>query len=145
MNFMNQDDTICALSTPAGMGAIAVVRLSGNQAFSITEQLFSKKLSDKVSHTAHFGYIKENGAVVDEVLVTVFKNPASFTGEDSVEIACHGSIFIQQEILRLLIQKGARLAGPGEFSLRAFLNKKMDLSQTEDNARFNLGKFKSSS
>lgn len=131
MNFMNQNDTICALSSPAGMGAIALIRLSGKEAFKIVETVFSKKITAKESHTAHFGTLKNDGELIDEVVVTVFKNPTSFTGEDSVEIACHGSVFIQQEILQVLIKKGARMAGPGEFSLRAFMNKKMDLSQTE--------------
>jgi tRNA modification GTPase len=131
MNFQNQDDTICALSTPAGMGAIALIRLSGTKTFEIVEQVFSKSVADKSSHTAHFGTIREGEELIDEVLLTVFKNPASFTGEDSIEIACHGSLYIQEKILALLINKGARLAGPGEFSLRAFLNGKMDLSQTE--------------
>ncbi|WP_027421066.1 tRNA uridine-5-carboxymethylaminomethyl(34) synthesis GTPase MnmE [Crocinitomix catalasitica] len=131
MNFQNQDDTICALSTAAGMGAIALIRLTGDAAFAITEKVFTKKITDKTSHTAHFGKIMDGKDIIDEVLVTVFKNPASFTGEDSVEIACHGSIYIQEKILALLLDNGARLAGPGEFSLRAFLNGKMDLSQTE--------------
>ena len=131
MNFLNQDDTICALSTSAGMGAIAVIRLSGKNAIGITEKIFSKSLVDKPSHTAHFGYLKSKGELIDEVVVTVFKNPASFTGQDSVEIACHGSVYIQERILTVLVENGARMAGPGEFSMRAFMNGKMDLSQTE--------------
>ena len=131
MDFMNQSDTICALSTSAGVGAIAIIRLSGGQSFEIVERVFSKSIADKPSHTAHFGRIKKGNQLLDEVLLTVFKNPASFTGEDSVEIACHGSIYIQEQILELLIENGARMAGPGEFSLRAFMNGKMDLSQTE--------------
>ena len=131
MNFLSQEDTICALSTAAGVGAIALIRLSGKDAIAITESVFSKKLADKATHTAHFGSISQEDQLIDEVLVTVFKNPSSFTGEDSVEIACHGSVYIQQQILELLIAKGARMAGPGEFSLRAFMNGKMDLSQTE--------------
>lgn len=131
MNFLNQDDTICALSTSAGMGAIAVIRLSGKNAIAITEKIFSKSLVDKASHTAHFGYLKSKGELIDEVVVTVFKNPASFTGQDSVEIACHGSVYIQERILTVLVENGARMAGPGEFSMRAFMNGKMDLSQTE--------------
>ncbi|MFD1553220.1 tRNA uridine-5-carboxymethylaminomethyl(34) synthesis GTPase MnmE [Putridiphycobacter roseus] len=125
------ENTICALSTAQGMGAIAVIRVSGPNAFPIVESIFSKSLSDKKSHTAHFGEIRSNDAVIDEVLVTVFKNPTSFTGEDSIEIACHGSVYIQQEIIQLLIEKGAQMAKPGEFSMRAFMNGKMDLSQTE--------------
>lgn len=131
MNFLNQDDTICALSTSAGMGAIALIRLSGENALSITEKIFSKSLQDKATHTAHFGRIKQDDQLIDEVVVTLFKNPGSFTGEDIVEIACHGSVYIQEQILELLILNGARMAGPGEFSLRAFMNAKMDLSQTE--------------
>ncbi|MFT5822113.1 MAG: tRNA modification GTPase [Crocinitomix sp.] len=131
MNFLNQDDTICALSTSAGMGAIALIRLSGANALSITEKIFSKPLQDKATHTAHFGRIKSGDQLIDEVVVTLFKNPGSFTGEDIVEIACHGSVYIQEQILALLIENGARMAGPGEFSLRAFMNAKMDLSQTE--------------
>lgn len=131
MKFQNPEDTICALSTPQGAGAIALIRLSGNQTFSIIDELFSKKLSEKKSHTTHFGTITKENQIIDEVLVHIFKGPNSFTGEDTVEIACHGSTFIQNEILKLLLEKGARLAGPGEFSMRAFLNGKMDLSQTE--------------
>ncbi len=132
MEFMNQEDTICALSTAAGVGAIAIIRLSGKDAFSIVQKIFTKELSNSPSHKAHFGRIvNAKNEVIDEVLVSVFKNPTSFTGEDSVEIACHGSLFIQEEILNLLVESGARMAGPGEFSLRAFMNGKMDLSQTE--------------
>ncbi|MBI3135507.1 MAG: tRNA uridine-5-carboxymethylaminomethyl(34) synthesis GTPase MnmE [Bacteroidetes bacterium] len=131
MNFQNPSDTICALSTAAGVGAIALIRLSGKDAIAIANQVFSKDLANVKSHTAHFGKLFQGNEVLDEVVVTVYRNPRSFTGEDSVEIACHGSRYIQQEILKLLLQKGARLAGPGEFSLRAFMNGKMDLSQTE--------------
>jgi tRNA modification GTPase len=128
---MTNQDTICALSTAPGIGAIAIIRVSGHKAFQIVESVFSKSLSDKPSHTSHFGVVKENNQIIDEVLVTIFKNPTSFTGEDSIEIACHGSVFIQQQIIHLLIKNGARMANPGEFSMRAFLNGKMDLSQTE--------------
>ncbi|MBK6525391.1 MAG: tRNA uridine-5-carboxymethylaminomethyl(34) synthesis GTPase MnmE [Crocinitomicaceae bacterium] len=131
MNFQNPNDTICALSTASGVGAIALIRLSGKDAVEITNAIFSKNLTTVATHTAHFGRILKDSDLLDEVVVTVYKNPKSFTGEDSVEIACHGSRFIQSEILKLLIEKGARLAGPGEFSLRAFMNGKMDLSQTE--------------
>lgn len=131
MNAYTDQDTICALSTSPGMGAIAVIRVSGPTAFQVAESVFSKTLADKSSHTAHFGLIKQDEYILDEVLVTVFKNPKSFTGEDSVEIACHGSVYIQQQIINLLLTKGARLAKPGEFSMRAFMNGKMDLSQTE--------------
>jgi len=126
-----QQDTICALATADGVGAIAIIRVSGIDTFKIVENIFSKSLIDKDSHTAHFGVIKNENEIIDEVLLTVFKNPKSFTGEDSVEIACHASPFIQQEILKLLLHNGARMAKPGEFSMRAFMNGKMDLSQTE--------------
>ena len=131
MHHLQSTDTICALSTAPGMGAIAIVRVSGSKSFSTVESIFSKSLLDKTSHTAHFGKILDGEEVIDEVLVTIFKNPASFTGEDSIEIACHGSVFIQKTILELLLKNGARLAKPGEFSMRAFMNGKMDLSQTE--------------
>ncbi|MDX1351292.1 MAG: tRNA uridine-5-carboxymethylaminomethyl(34) synthesis GTPase MnmE, partial [Putridiphycobacter sp.] len=131
MEHMQSTDTICALSTAPGMGAIAIIRVSGLEAFRIVESIFSKTLSDKQSHTAHFGKIVDDGIIVDEVLATLFKNPASFTGEDSVEIACHGSVYIQQSILELLLKNGCRMAKPGEFSMRAFMHGKMDLSQTE--------------
>jgi len=130
MNILEQD-TICALATAPGMGAIAIIRISGHKSFEVVEKIFSKSISDKDSHTVHFGLIKENDTIIDEVIVTVFKNPKSFTGEDSVEITCHGSVFIQQQIIQLLIRSGARMAKAGEFSMRAFMNGKMDLSQTE--------------
>ena len=131
MKFENPEDTICALSTPQGLGAISLIRLSGKDAITIVDSVFSKTLAKVESHTAHFGIIKKDDSILDEVLVTVFKDPNSFTGENLIEIGCHGSPFIQAEILKLLISKGARLAGPGEFSMRAFFNGKMDLSQTE--------------
>jgi tRNA modification GTPase len=131
-------DTICALATPAGPGAIAVIRLSGNKALEIGDAVFLKKktksvfqLSKAKSHTLHFGDIKDGDKIIDEVLIAVFKNPHSYTGEDTLEISCHGSVFIQQQIIKLLIAKGARMAEPGEFTLRAFLNGKLDLSQAE--------------
>ena len=130
MNILEQD-TICALATAPGMGAIAIIRVSGHKSFQVVEKIFSKTVTDKDSHTVHFGLIKDNDKIVDEVVVTVFKNPKSFTGEDSIEITCHGSVFIQQQIIQLLIRSGARMAKAGEFSMRAFMNGKMDLSQTE--------------
>jgi len=126
-----EQDTICALSTAPGMGAIAIIRISGNKTFDVVESIFSKPIKDKNSHSAHFGLIKDGQKIIDEVLLTVFKNPKSFTGEDSVEITCHGSVFIQEQIIQLLIRSGARMAKAGEFSMRAFMNGKMDLSQTE--------------
>lgn len=125
-------DTICALSTANGMGAIAVIRVSGKYALTITSAIFSKDLTTKESHTAHFGVIRDaQGLTIDEVLVTVLKEGKSFTGENTTEIACHGSVFIQNEILRLLLDNGCRLAEPGEFTMRAFFNGKLDLSQAE--------------
>lgn len=131
MKFENPNDTICAISSPQGNGAISLIRLSGKNAISLISSIFTKDLSKSESHKAHFGVIKKGDEPIDEVLVTVFRSPNSFTGEDLVEIGCHGSVFIQSEIMQLLITNGARVAGPGEFSLRAFLNGKMDLSQTE--------------
>ncbi len=129
---LNKDKTICALSTPAGMGAIALIRLSGNAVFDIIKNSFKKDLSKVNSHTAHFGTFTDNqGNIIDEVLITVFKAPHSFTGENVLEIACHGSTFIQQQIINQLLENGAVLAAPGEFTLRAFLNNKMDLSQAD--------------
>lgn len=136
-NYLLNDDTIAALATPHGSGAIAVIRLSGKEAISITEKVFKSKslkpklLVGKASHTAHFGVIAEHDVVLDEVLVTIFKAPNTYTGEEIVEISCHGSIFIQQQILQLLFKHGARPAQAGEFTLRAFLNGKFDLSQAE--------------
>ncbi|GGH03723.1 tRNA modification GTPase MnmE [Polaribacter pacificus] len=133
---MIQNDTIIALATPSGVGAIAVIRLSGEDAIKLVDANFSsvrknKRLSTQKSHSVHLGHIVNNGLVLDEVLVTVFKNPNSYTGENVVEISCHGSLFIQQEIIQLFLQKGCRMADNGEFTMRAFLNGKMDLSQAE--------------
>jgi tRNA modification GTPase len=128
-------DTIVALATPSGAGAIAVIRISGAQAWSLADTLFEsvhhKKLSEQKSHTIHLGYIKDGEKLIDQVLVSLFKNPHSYTGEDVVEISCHGSVFIQQQIIQLILRRGARMAQAGEFTLRAFLNGKMDLSQAE--------------
>lgn len=136
MKNFNGTDTIVALATAAGMAAIAIIRLSGSDAISIAEKIFSPKkksmkLSTAKSHTLHFGTIEENGKLIDEVLVSLMKGPHSYTGEDSIEISCHGSQYIQQKIIALCLSSGARLAGPGEFTMRAFLNGKMDLSQAE--------------
>lgn len=127
------DDTIVALATPQGPGAIGVVRLSGKKAISICDHLFrSKDLSKQQSHTIHFGSIRnEENKVVDEVLVSLFVGPNSYTGEDIIEISCHGSAYIQQQVIELCIRKGARMANAGEFTMRAFLNGKLDLSQAE--------------
>ncbi len=130
-------ETICAVSTAAGLGAIAVIRVSGDKALEITDSIFYSvrpqfKLKMAKTHSAHYGKVcGDDGVVLDEVLATVFLSPNSFTGEDSVEIACHGSLYIQQEVLKLLLSKGCRMATHGEFTQRAFANGKMDLSQAE--------------
>ncbi len=124
--------TICALATAPGIGAIAIIRLSGEEAITICNKVFSGTDISKVdSHTAHFGTIRDEDKIIDEVLVTVFKDKKSFTGENAIEISTHGSPYIQQQVLQLLIKNGAKSAGPGEFTLRAFLNGKLDLSQAE--------------
>ncbi len=132
---MYQNDTIIALATPSGAGAIAVIRLSGSKAIAMVDASFksisTKKLVSQKTHTIHLGHVVEDSRVLDEVLVYVFKNPKSYTGEDVVEISCHGSSYIQQEIIQLFVRNGARIANPGEFTLRAFLNAKLDLSQAE--------------
>lgn len=129
---MYQQDAICALSTPSGVGAIAVIRISGENTLSIVNQVFKgKDLTQVESHTVHFGTIREGNVIVDEVLVSVFKSPKSFTKEDTVEISCHGSDYIIRQILKLLVKHGARLARPGEFTQRAFLNGQFDLVQAE--------------
>ena len=132
MNHFISSDTICALSTAPGIGGIAVIRVSGKQALTIVSSVFSKDITTAGSHTAHFGRIKNaTGAILDEVLVTVLRECKSFTGEETAEIACHGSNFIQQQLLQLLLENGCRMAEPGEFTMRAFVNGRMDLSQAE--------------
>jgi tRNA modification GTPase len=135
MNYSKHDltDTIVALATPPGVGAIGVIRLSGHSAINVVNGVFKgKNLLEQPSHTLHFGSIKnDEGRVLDEVLVSLFIGPHSYTGEDTAEVSCHGSPFILQKIIELFVEKGARLAQPGEFTLRAFLNGKMDLSQAE--------------
>ncbi len=129
---MLTNDTIIALSTPPGSGAIGVIRLSGPEAISLTNSVFSgKDLAKQPTHTLHFGLIKDGDIVVDEVVVSLFVGPKSYTKEHVVEISCHGSNYIIQQIISLLIRKGARAAKPGEFTLRAFLNGAFDLSQAE--------------
>lgn len=130
---MYERDTIVALSTAPGMAAIAVIRLSGDAAVSIADKLFygKKKISDCASHTAHFGKIIFNDKLLDEVVLTLFKAPHSYTRENIVEISCHGSTYIVQQILQACMQSGARAAKAGEFTLRAFLNGALDLSQAE--------------
>jgi len=128
-------DTIVALATPSGSGAIAVIRLSGKDAIVIASRFFKsvsgKLLANQKTHTVHLGHIVDDKRVVDEVLVTIFKDPNSYTGENVIEISCHGSIYIQQEIIQLFLRNGCRMADAGEFTLRAFLNGKLDLSQAE--------------
>ncbi len=131
-NFSVWDDTVVALATPQGIGAIGVIRLSGKDAIGIINQLFpSKNLLQQPTHTLHVGLLKENDKAIDEVVVSIFKNPKSYTGEDVVEISCHGSAYVQQQVLQACIRKGARLAKAGEFTQRAFLNGKLDLTQAE--------------
>lgn len=126
------DDTIVALSTPPGVSAIGVIRLSGKNAISIAGKLFpSKDLNEQKSHTVHVGELKDNSTVLDEVVLTIFKNPRSYTGEDVVEISAHGSPFILKKIINACVEHGARLARAGEFTQRAFLNGKLDLAQAE--------------
>ncbi|MDR3251439.1 MAG: tRNA uridine-5-carboxymethylaminomethyl(34) synthesis GTPase MnmE, partial [Tannerella sp.] len=143
------DDTICAISTPAGSGGIAVVRVSGPEAIDVCDKVFvpykyvredesgesgvpeAKRLASRAARTVAYGSIVADGEAVDEVLATVFRAPHSYTGEDTVELSCHGSLFIQQQLMKTLIEKGARQAHPGEFTQRAFMNGKMDLSQAE--------------
>ncbi len=129
-------DTIIAVATPSGSGAISVIRLSGSKSLELCMNHFkpaNKNLTTKniESHKIYFGNFVEKDKIVDEVLVSYFKSPASYTSEDVIEISCHGSEFIQQKIVEILITAGARVAEPGEFTLRAFLNGRMDLSQAE--------------
>lgn len=131
MNLTNNNDTICALATGGGMSAIALIRLSGVSSIKIADKIFSKDLQNKKSHTVHFGTILEDTKIIDEVVLTIFHKDHSFTGEETVEISCHGSIYIQNKILELLIINGTRVAIPGEFTMRAFKNGKLDLSQAE--------------
>ncbi len=126
-----KNDTIVALATPLGVSAIAVVRLSGPEAMQITNGIFTKDLSNEPSHSVHFGKIKSNNTYIDECVVSIFKNPSSYTKEDIIEISCHGSPYIIEKIIQLCIENGARLAKKGEFTLRAFLNGQLDLSQAE--------------
>lgn len=136
---INLNDTICAISTPIGEGGISVIRISGNKSFNIAEAVFSKSkeksllfnISETTSHTIHFGYVFDKDMLVDEVLLSIFKSPNTFTGEDVIEISTHGGVFVTRKVLEIFINHGARHAEPGEFSKRAFLNGKIDLSQAE--------------
>ncbi len=131
-NFSYFNDTIIAIATPPGIGAIGVLRISGSNAIGIINSIFVyKDLLQQPSHTLHVGILKNNDEIIDEVVISLFKNPRSYTGEDIVEISCHGSAFIQQKIIDVCIAKGARLAKAGEFTQRAFLNGKLDLTQAE--------------
>ena len=131
MKNFNDTDTICALATGGGMSAIALIRISGIDAIKISDKIFSKKLLDKESHTVHFGNIIDRNNIIDEVIITIFHKNQSFTGEETVEISCHGSKYIQNKIIELLINNGVRIANPGEYTMRAFQNGKLDLSQAE--------------
>jgi tRNA modification GTPase len=132
---MIPQETIVALATPSGAGAIAIIRLSGKEAITIAAQVFEsvsgKDITTQKTHTIHLGHIVDDTKVLDQVLLSIFKGPNSYTGEHVVEISCHGSVFIQQQIIQLLLRKGAKMAQAGEFTLRAFLNGKLDLSQAE--------------
>ena len=132
---MINQETIVALATPSGAGAIAIIRISGANAIPIASDVFQsisgKNLSTQKTHTVHLGHIMDDKKTYDQVLVSIFKGPNSYTGEDVIEISCHGSTFIQQQIIQLILRKGAKMAQAGEFTLRSFLNGKMDLSQAE--------------
>jgi tRNA modification GTPase len=128
----NYSDTICALATPSGVGAIGLIRLSGPSAIAMANNVFpGKDLLAAPSRTAHVGWIMDGALPLDEVVVTIFRGPRSYTGEDVVELSCHGSPYILDRALHVLLNGGARLAEPGEFTMRAFLNGRMDLAQAE--------------
>ena len=129
-NLKSQTSTICALATAPG-GALGIIRISGSQSLEILSHIFSKDLHDAQPNTIHYGHITDGSNLIDEVLVSIFRAPHSYTGEDSAEISCHGSRYILNKVLELLIQHGCRMANPGEYTQRAFLNGKMDLSQAE--------------
>ncbi len=132
---MIYNDSIVALATPSGAGAISIIRVSGQNAIEIGASVFksikNKNLAQQKTHTLHLGHIIDEGKTLDEVLISIFKGPNSYTGENTIEISCHGSTYIQQQIIQLLLRKGCRMANAGEFTLRAFLNGKLDLSQAE--------------
>lgn len=125
------NSTICAISTPPGIGGVAIIRISGNKAISICNDLINKSITDVKGYSVFYCTLSNNSANIDDVVVTLYRAPHSYTGEDVIEISCHGSSYIQEKIVNTLIQNGCSLAQPGEFSQRAFLNGKMDLSQTE--------------
>ncbi|MBQ8701946.1 MAG: tRNA uridine-5-carboxymethylaminomethyl(34) synthesis GTPase MnmE [Prevotella sp.] len=124
------NDTICALATATG-GALGIIRISGPQALEILSRIFTKDLTKEPANTVHYGHVKDGSLIIDESMASVFKAPRSYTGEDSAELTCHGSRYILNQILELLVQSGCRMANPGEFTQRAYLNGKMDLSQAE--------------
>jgi tRNA modification GTPase len=129
---INVSDTIIAIATPPGEGAIGIIRLSGPEAIQIAQHFFAgKDLAKQASHTLHFGKMVDGETIIDEVVVSLYKNPKSYTGDDVVEISCHGSNYVLQQIMNLCIRQGARMAKPGEFTLRAFLKGKLDLTQAE--------------
>src|SRR5215470_16553950 len=133
---MECENTICAIATPPGQGGVAIIRVSGKEALVIVSKIYMPKaknttVENQVANTASYGSIYKESEILDRVIISVFHSPHSFTGEDIVEITCHGSIYIQQEIIKLLLSNGCRLAHPGEFTRRAFLNGKIDLSQAE--------------
>jgi tRNA modification GTPase len=132
---MIQNDTIVALASPSGAGAIAVIRVSGSDAIVVSNSIFNsvsgKDITKQKTHTLHLGHIVDGTKIIDQVLLSIFKSPNSYTGENTIEISCHGSTYIQQQIIQLLLRKGCRMANAGEFTLRSFLNGKMDLSQAE--------------
>ncbi len=130
------NETIVAIATPMSSAGIGIIRISGEDAFTIADKIYESKngkkiLSEQGTHTIHYGYIKEKGEMLDEVLVSIMRGPNSYTGEDTVEINCHGGVFVMQKVLEFIVKNGARPAEPGEFTKRAFLNGKMDLSQAE--------------
>lgn len=132
---IDRDSTICAISTAAGVGGIAVIRVSGPDAISIVDEIFSfsksKKLKDCPTHVLKYGVIADGDETIDDVVCAIFKDGKSYTGEDTIEISCHGSIYIQKKIIELLLRNGCKMAGHGEFTQRAYLNGRMDLSQAE--------------
>jgi tRNA modification GTPase len=132
---MIQNDSIVALASPSGAGAIAIIRVSGSDAIAVSKSIFNsvsgKDITKQKTHTLHLGHIVDGTKIIDQVLLSIFKGPNSYTGENTIEISCHGSTYIQQQIIQLLLRKGCRMANAGEFTLRSFLNGKMDLSQAE--------------
>ena len=131
MNVLVAQDTICALSTAPGLGAIAIIRVSGPDALEVVDSMFSKSLANKTKNGLYYGDLNDGDNLLDEVVISVFRGPHSYTGENTAEISCHGSPFIQQEIIKALLDRDIRMAQPGEFTMRAFANGKMDLSQAE--------------